>query len=378
MRGVTSLVLLLGAVLTPRWTLGQDSERRRFTPEDIHRIRDVRELAIAPDGDWVAYTVRSTDIDSDRRNADLFMVSWDGATRIQLTHSDGSEASPRFSPDGNYLAFITATVARLLKKMHFSLRGNQKRLAGASPDERDSQFAHIADLRESFAAEGLPVISVDTKKRELVGCFKNSGVAWDREPVPVNDHDFRSDAIGIAIPYGVYDVQANRGTVFVGTTYDTPFFAVDAIEKWWRTEGQHRYRDAGHLAILADGGGSNSATSRVWKYGLQTRVCDRHRLNVTDPSGASKWNPIEHRRNQQKLGCPPTGQLRPSSNTSAPQPQPPGTGSRTPRPQGVQERRQDHPRPDGRVGPDQRRGSAQVELHPAACLKVGSYSFADT
>ena len=102
------LVLLLGAVLTPRWTLGQDSERRRFTPEDIHRIRDVRELAIAPDGDWVAYTVRSTDIDSDRRNADLFMVSWDGATRIQLTHSDGSEASPRFSPDGNYLAFITA------------------------------------------------------------------------------------------------------------------------------------------------------------------------------------------------------------------------------------------------------------------------------
>lgn len=190
------------------------------------------------------------------------------------------------------------TVARLLKKMHFSLRVNQKKFAGASPDERDSQFAHIADLRESFAAEGLPVISVDTKKRELVGRFKNSGVAWDREPVPVNDHDFRSDAIGIAIPYGVYDVQANRGTVFVGTTYDTPYFAVDAVEKWWRTEGQHRYRGAGHLAILADGGGSNSATSRVWKYGLQSRVCDRHRLNVTVahyPSGASKWNPIEHR-----------------------------------------------------------------------------------
>ena len=97
---------------------------------------------------------------------------------------------------------------------------------------------------------------------------------------------------------GVYDVQANRGTVFVGTTYDTPYFAVDAVEKWWRTEGRDRYRDAGHLAILADGGGSNSATSRVWKYGLQTRVCDRHRLNVTVahyPSGASKWNPIEHR-----------------------------------------------------------------------------------
>ncbi len=190
------------------------------------------------------------------------------------------------------------TVARLLKEMHFSLRVNHKKLSGVSPDERDSQFARIADLRESFAAEGLPVISVDTKKRELVGRFKNSGTAWGREPVPVNDHDFRSDAIGIAIPYWVYDVQANRGTVFVGTTYDTPYFAVDAVEKWWRTEGQRRYRDAGHLAILADGGGSNSLTSRVWKYGLQTRLCDRHRLNVTVahyPSGASKWNPIEHR-----------------------------------------------------------------------------------
>ena len=190
------------------------------------------------------------------------------------------------------------TVAGLLKKMHFSLRVNHKRLSGASPDERDSQFAHIADLRKSFAAEELPVISVDTKKRELVGRFKNGGVAWGREPVPVNDHDFRSDAMGIAIPYGVYDVQANRGTVFVGTTYDTPYFAVDAVEKWWRTEGQRRYRHAGHLAILADGGGSNGATRRAWKYGLQTRVCNRHRLNVTVahyPSGASKWNPIEHR-----------------------------------------------------------------------------------
>ena len=190
------------------------------------------------------------------------------------------------------------TVAKLLKNMHFSLRVNQKNLCASSPDERDSQFANIAQLRESFAAQGLPVISVDTKKRELVGRFKNAGVAWEREPVPVNDHDFRSDATGIAIPYGVYDVQANRGTVFVGTTYDTPYFAVDAVEKWWRTEGQRRYRDAGHLAILADGGGSNGATSRVWKYGLQTRVCNRYCLNVTVahyPSGASKWNPIEHR-----------------------------------------------------------------------------------
>ena len=190
------------------------------------------------------------------------------------------------------------TVAKLLRKMRFSLRVNHKKLSGACPEERDAQFAHIAELRESFAAQGLPVISVDTKKRELVGRFKNPGVAWDRQPILVNDHDFRSDATGIAIPYGIYDLQANRGTVFLGTTYDTADFAVDCIEKWWRTEGQPRYRDAEQLAILADGGGSNGSTRRAWKYGLQTRLCNRHRLSVTVahyPTGASKWNPVEHR-----------------------------------------------------------------------------------
>ena len=190
------------------------------------------------------------------------------------------------------------TVAKLLKKMRFSLRVNHKKLSGASPEERDAQFAHIAELRESFATQGLPVISVDTKKRELVGPFKNAGVAWSRQPVLVNDHDFRSDATGVAIPYGIYDLQANRGTVFLGTTHDSPDFAVDSTEKWWRTEGQRRYRDVEQLAILADGGGSNGATKRAWKYGLQTRLCNRHRLSVTVahyPTGASKWNPIEHR-----------------------------------------------------------------------------------
>ena len=190
------------------------------------------------------------------------------------------------------------TVAKLLKRMRFSLRVNHKKLSGASPKERDAQFAHIAELRESFAAQGLPVISVDSKKRELVGPFKNGGAAWRRQPTLVKDHDFRSDADGIAIPYGVYDLQANRGTVFVGTTYDTPYFAVDSVEKWWRTEGFRRYHGARHLAILADGGGSNGLTCRAWKYGLQTRVCNRHALRVTVahyPAGASKWNPIEHR-----------------------------------------------------------------------------------
>jgi hypothetical protein len=190
------------------------------------------------------------------------------------------------------------TVARLLKQMGFALRVNHKTLSGAAPEDRDAQFTYIAELRERFAARGLPLISIDTKKKELVGRFKNAGASWERQPVLVNDHDFRSDAIGIAIPYGIYDLRANRGTVFVGHSRDTPEFAVESVESWWRTEGRQRHHDAGHLAILADGGGSNASNSRVWKYGLQTRLCNRFGLTVTVahyPPGASKWNPIEHR-----------------------------------------------------------------------------------
>jgi len=122
------------------------------------------------------------------------------------------------------------TVAGLLKKMGFSLRVNHKKLSGSSHLDRNAQFSRIAELREHYAAERLPVISVDTKKKELVGVFKNEGAKWDREPVLVKDHDFRSDADGIAVPYGLYDLRANRGTLFVGTSYDTPEFAVHCIE----------------------------------------------------------------------------------------------------------------------------------------------------
>jgi len=193
------------------------------------------------------------------------------------------------------------TVAKLLKQMDFSLRVNHKKLSnvsGVSPEERDAQFVRIAEIREHFAAKGLPIISVDTKKKELVGRFKNAGAAWNRKPVLVNDHDFRSEAEGIAVPYGIYDVLANRGTVFVGTSYDTPEFAVESIEKWWRHEGQQRYDCADRIAILADAGGSNGPTCRAWRYGLHRQLCERHGLTVTVahyPSGASKWNPIEHR-----------------------------------------------------------------------------------
>ena len=190
------------------------------------------------------------------------------------------------------------TVARLLKAMGYSLRVNHKKLAGASHPNRDQQFRYITELRERCAADSIPVISVDTKKKELVGAFRNPGAKWDRSPELVNDHDFPSDAEGLAIPYGIYDPRANAGTVFVGRTADTPAFAVDCIEKWWRTEGRKNYPQAKTLQILADGGGSNSSTARAWKFNLQHRLCNRHGLRVTVahyPPATSKWNPIEHR-----------------------------------------------------------------------------------
>ena len=193
------------------------------------------------------------------------------------------------------------TVSRLLKTMGFSLRVNHKKLARVSktaPKVRNAQFEHITELREDFTVRGLPVISVDTKKKELVGQFKNHGVAWNREPIKVNDHDYPSDAIGKAVPYGIYDIQANLGTIFVGNSKDTAEFAVESIETWWLTEGQFRYPEAKQLMVLADGGGSNGSRTRAWKYNLYHLLAERHGISVTVahyPPGASKWNPIEHR-----------------------------------------------------------------------------------
>lgn len=190
------------------------------------------------------------------------------------------------------------TVARLLKQLKFRLRSNEKKLSRCSPADLDAQFRNIAALRKRFAASGLPIASIDTKKKEQVGCFKNNGKQWALEPRPVLDHDFRSDAKGIAIPYGIFLPVPNVGMVFVGTSHDTPEFAVDCLEAWWRIDGRKRFAGAKHLLILADGGGSNGARCRAWKYFLQHRLCNVHTLTVTVAhylSGASKWNPIEHR-----------------------------------------------------------------------------------
>lgn len=157
---------------------------------------------------------------------------------------------------------------------------------------------HIREQRQRFAAQGLPIISVDSKKKELIGAFKNPGAKWDRQPELVSDHDFRSEAKALATPRGIYDLQANRGSVFVGISQDTPAFAVDTIEQWWQQEGRLRYPEARAILILADGGGSNGPRCRAWKKALQDRICNRLGLTVTVshyPPGTSKWNPIEHR-----------------------------------------------------------------------------------
>ncbi len=193
-----------------------------------------------------------------------------------------------------------STVAKLLKEMDYSLRVNHKKRSHCSipPLERDEQFQIIKRTRKHFERIGAPIVSVDSKKRELVGCFKNPGKVWTREPICVNDHDFPSLAMGVAIPYGIYDWCANEGTVFVGTSHDTAEFATDCLAAWWSLYGCQRYPDTHELLILADSGGSNDPRRRAWIYGLQTKLYDTYGLTVTFahyPPGASKWNPADHR-----------------------------------------------------------------------------------
>ena len=191
------------------------------------------------------------------------------------------------------------TVGRLLEDVGYALHVNAKKVeASAAHVDRNAQFEHLATQRQMFETAGWPIISVDTKKKELIGNFKNAGQAWSREAESVNVHDFPQDALGRAVPYGLYDVLHNRGTVYVGSSADTPQFAVETIVRWWESEGCAAFPHADQLLILADAGGSNGCRPRQWKYQLQAQLSDRFGLTVTVchyPTGCSKWNPIEHR-----------------------------------------------------------------------------------
>jgi len=191
-----------------------------------------------------------------------------------------------------------STVSRLLKKLKFSLRANKKKRAGSRYPGRDEQFNYIALQKKTFLATGWPLISVDTKKKELIGNFKNKGQEWCREAAEVNDYGFPSAADCLATPFGVNDVAKNLGYVTVGLSHNTPEFTVSAIARWWESEGCRLYSGADQLLILADGGGGNGSKSRAWKHNLQVKLCDRFGLTVTVghyPTGCSKWNPVEYR-----------------------------------------------------------------------------------
>jgi hypothetical protein len=195
---------------------------------------------------------------------------------------------------------VSATlVQRLLHQSGYSLQSNAKTLEGNQHPDRDAQFQHIHDTAARFLSDGDPVLSVDCKKKELVGQYKNGGKQWrpDGDPEQVNVHDFPDKELGKAIPYGVYDIGANTGWVSVGVDHETAAFAVNTVRSWWNTVGTTAYPDAQRLLITADSGGANGNRRRAWKTelaalaaetGLQISVCHL-------PPGTSKWNKIEHR-----------------------------------------------------------------------------------
>ena len=190
-------------------------------------------------------------------------------------------------------------VAELLGRMGFRLQGNRKDREGGGHPDRDAQFKHITGRVNDFQVRQQPTLSVDTKKKELVGDFKNPGREWrpQGQPQVVRVHDFIDETLGKAIPYGVYDLAANAAWVSVGRDHDTAAFAVEAIRRWWQNMGRARYPQASELLITADGGGSNSSRCRLWKVALQG-LADGEGLSVSVchyPPGTSKWNKVEHR-----------------------------------------------------------------------------------
>jgi Rhodopirellula transposase DDE domain len=211
----------------------------------------------------------------------------------QSTQSIAEELTQRGHPVSD------KTVARCLKNMGYSLQLNRKEKEGRQHPNRDAQFRYINLQEARFRASGDPVISVDTKKKELVGAFQNKGRTWRQKgrPTEVNVHDFPSLADGHAIPYGTYDVAGNRAVVNVGISHDTAEFAAESIRRWWKMDGRRRYSRARRLLICADGGGSNSSRTRAWKIQVQ-ELADEIGVPITVchfPPGTSKWNRVEHR-----------------------------------------------------------------------------------
>jgi hypothetical protein len=236
----------------------------------------------------------------------------DPMSGLKWTRKTTSKISKQIASDG--ISVSPTTVGKILKKLGFSLKSNVKKISSGGKsmtkpeqEKRDKQFGYINTLRSQSKKENFPEISIDTKKKELIGNFKNQGTRYKRMADLVNDHDFLTYALGKAALYGVYNQQYNRAFVSIGmflkenntiVSGDTPEFAVDSIERWLINDGLKTYPDIKEILILADAGGSNGYRSHMWKLGSQNTICNKYGVKVTVchyPPGASKWNPIEHK-----------------------------------------------------------------------------------
>ncbi len=270
--------------------IGRDEGRQGAVPGDVVKVRrsaGKRPFEEAHPEVWPALEKL---VDPVTRGDPESPLRW----TCKSTHVLAAELHAQHS-----ISISDKTVAKLLREHGYSLQAPNKSVEGTQHPDRNAQFEHINKTAEECLERGVPVISVDTKKKELVGNFKNGGREWQPtgEPELVDVHDFPQDAIGKAIPYGVYDIGANHGFVSVGVDHDTPRFAVTTIEAWWKQVGSPRYPKAREIFITADAGGSNGYRLRVWKYELQ-RLADKLCIAIRVshfPPGTSKWNKVEHR-----------------------------------------------------------------------------------
>jgi len=224
-------------------------------------------------------------------------TSGDPVRALRWTCKSTAKLAEELTKEGHQIS--PRTVASILKEMGYSLQSNRKRHEGRQHPDRNAQFEYINQMVNEFQKRGCPVISVDTKKKELVGNYKNAGQEWtgSGQALEVEAYDFIDPSKGKAIPYGVYDVTLNQGWVSVGADHDTSEFAVASIGQWWSKMGEYSYPEANQILILADGGGSNGVRSRLWKYTLQ-KWAQQEALKIAVchfPPGTSKWNKIEHR-----------------------------------------------------------------------------------
>jgi hypothetical protein len=219
----------------------------------------------------------------------------DPITGIKWTRKTAQEISGALAKRGYDVG--PDTVRRLLHKLKYALRSNRKRLSKKQEPDRDCQMRYLIRKRHEYIKAGFAVLSVDAKQRELIGLFKHPGQTWRKVALDVWESDYPSDAEGVAIPYGIYEINRNQGFVVVGTSHQTPEFTVAAIRLWWLKVGQHVYGHTRRLLIEADCGGSNGYRCWLWKWGLQ-QLADEFDLTILVthlPTSASKWNPVEHK-----------------------------------------------------------------------------------